>query len=193
MRGNSDAYPDIQSQRLRRVLRIGIGHTALRSTRLRATSSRFLLLGEDPLARAGGAGYPANMIHSASARVLLTLVVVLGWAGCSSPTGRSVRGVAAVGDTRAVVQRTMGKPDEKQDGPDDAREQSVWIYKSYFQQIERRQQAGWKEVLMPGVNDRNGNQVQKPVTRDVYRTQLADDIRVTFEGGTVSSVDHLKR
>lgn len=118
------------------------------------------------------------------------LVAALGLAGCGSSFYSSgsaaARSVARIGDTAAVVERKMGNPDKQQDM---AAGQSIWTYANYLQRSVRPQTTGWSEVLVPAVVDQHGDIVAKPVTREVYRTVVKEDIRVTFKDGLVSAVE----
>jgi hypothetical protein len=116
------------------------------------------------------------------------LVAVLVLAGCSTPAGQ--HGAVYVGDTPAMVQGVLGPPDEKKSGPDAGGHQSTWIYANY--QPEPRQSTGWSEVLVSGVNDQNDQVLQKPVTHEIYRPAVKENLRVVFTDGLVSSIEHLK-
>ncbi|MBA4137796.1 MAG: hypothetical protein C0518_10810 [Opitutus sp.] len=83
----------------------------------------------------------------------------------------------------------MGQPDEQRDETNPARGQAVWIYKGYSPSHEPRERTGWSEVLSPGVRDQHGNVVRKPLFREVYRPQRADDIQVIFLDGAVWAVE----
>lgn len=102
---------------------------------------------------------------------------------------RLERGEARIGDTPEMVYIALGKPDEKQDV---AKGGAVWLYQDYYRKMGHRERTGWSEVVAPGVKDENAVVVQPPVTRDVYREQTGEDIRVTFTAGTVSAIEHLK-
>ena len=87
----------------------------------------------------------------------------------------------------------MGSPDEQRDVTDADGQQSIWIYKNYFQKPEHIVQAGWSKVLVRGVNDQYGTEIQKPVTQDISRTQVVADIQVAFKSGVVSSVAQVRQ
>jgi len=110
----------------------------------------------------------------------------------SGPQPRLVQEKARIGDTQGMVHLAMGDPDEKRDVTNAVGYQSIWIYKDYFQKTGRMEQTGWKQVLVPGVEDQRGSEIQKPVTQDIYQTQVNADIQVTFTGGVVSAVEQLR-
>ena len=169
-----------------------------------------LLLGEDPLSRGASTGYATTMMHSVCSRCLLTLVTAIGLVGCGSTESRSSETVAAsgslpsgshprpeqekarIGDTQEMVLNAMGSPDEQRDVTDADGQQSIWIYKNYFQKPEHIEQSGWSKVLVRGVHDQYGTEIQKPVTQDISRTQVVADIQVAFKSGVVSSVAQVR-
>jgi hypothetical protein len=139
-----------------------------------------------------------------------TLTGGFGLAGCASPSSQSTgeavvsspvpsgsqprlaQEKARIGDSPESVRLAMGDPDEKRAGAGAGGRQSTWIYKNYFQKTGRMEQTGWKEVLVPGIEDQKGTVIQKPVTQDIYRTEVNADIEVTFTRGVVSSVEQLR-
>ena len=150
------------------------------------------------------------MMPTVCLRCLLTLVAALGLVGCSTtesrtnqtaaaagslPDGsqsRPAREKARIGDTQEMVQSAMGDPDEKRDVTDAAGQQSIWIYKNYFQKAGRNQQTGWSEVLVPAVQDQYGTVIKKPMTQEIYYPQVVADIHVAFKGSVVCSVAQVR-
>lgn len=116
------------------------------------------------------------------------LVVSLGLAGCRSPGG--ARGEIDVGDTPEMVQNMMGQPDERIDGTNASGHQATWIYTNYH--LAPRRSTGWSEVLVFGVKNQDGQVVQPPVTREIYRPPVMEDVHVIFTDGLVSSIEHRK-
>ena len=126
------------------------------------------------------------------ALLLLTitgLAAALGLAGCNPPPRPS--GDFHLGDTPEMIEAAMGRPNSKQarvgtDGPE-----IVWIYTHYH--LPPPVATGWSEVLVPGVHDQNDQEIQKPVTREVYRKELERDMLVVFIGGRVHYVEYQTR
>jgi hypothetical protein len=121
--------------------------------------------------------------------VVVAIAAALGLAGCSSAVNPLPE--LHAGDSPERVRALLGNPAEKQEVPESAGHQLVWIYTNV--PLELRQKTGWSEVLVPGVNDQHGQVVQPQVTHDIYREPATEDIRVTFADGIVSSIEHLRR
>src|ERR1043165_8513345 len=93
--------------------------------------------------------------------------VVLALAGCNSFQSRArqmsgtyetlppetqqrlQRGAIAVGDTMDMVYIALGNADERRDIQTADGTQSVWIYKTYYDQYAGQQWAGYRRVLVP--------------------------------------------
>jgi hypothetical protein len=106
---------------------------------------------------------------------------------------RLQRGAINVGDTPEMVYIALGNPDERRDITTADGMQSVWVYKSYWQQYEGTAWLGYRRVIVPARNGRGYLIFHEPVTQDVYRTHVDDVIRVTFAGGVVRQVEQQRR
>ncbi|HKB58220.1 MAG TPA: hypothetical protein VKC51_11585 [Lacunisphaera sp.] len=103
---------------------------------------------------------------------------------------RLERGTIHVGDTQDMVYIALGHPDEKRDRSDSDGTQTIWIYKSYWQQYEGTQWVGWRRVIVPRSGLQGGYVVyHEPVTAELYSSHEDEVIRVTFRGDHVVSVD----
>lgn len=111
----------------------------------------------------------------------------------ASEQQRLQRGSINVGDTPEMVYIAFGNPDERRDVLNADGTQTVWIYKTYWQQYEGTAWLGYRRVIVP-MNSRRGYVIyHEPVTQDVYRTHADEVIRVTFANGVVSQVEQQRR
>jgi hypothetical protein len=106
---------------------------------------------------------------------------------------RLQRGSINVGDTPEMVYIALGSPDERRDVMNADGTQTVWIYKSYWQQYEGTAWLGYRRVIVPARNGRGYAIFHEPVTQDVYRTRADEVIRVTFANGAVQQVEQQRR
>jgi hypothetical protein len=131
-------------------------------------------------------GLPAVTLRILSNLALLAAGLCL--TGCASSktvsASQANQSVAQVGESEAVVQRKMGRPDERRE----LAGRTVWIYENYLHRRTTHETTGWSEVLVPEMVDRRANTVGRPVSREIYRTRAKEDIRVTFKDGAVISV-----
>jgi hypothetical protein len=141
----------------------------------------------------------------------LAAVVVSLFAGCNSFQSRArqmsgvydqlpaseqqrlERGAINVGDTPEMVYIALGNADERRDIMTADGTQTVWIYKSYWQQYEGTAWLGYRRVIVPARSGRGYVIFHEPVTQDVYRTHVDDVIRVTFANGVVQQVEQQRR
>lgn len=106
---------------------------------------------------------------------------------------RLQRGAISVGDNQDMVYIALGQPDERRDVTTADGTQSVWIYRTYWQQYEGTAWLGYRRIVVPARNGRGYAIFHEPVTQDVYRTHADDRIRVTFDrNGVVSSVEQTR-
>jgi hypothetical protein len=111
----------------------------------------------------------------------------------ASEQQRLQRGAINVGDTPEMVYIAFGNPDERRDVLNADGTQTVWIYKTYWQQYEGTAWLGYRRVIVPMSSGRGYTIFHEPVTQDVYRTHADETIRVTFANGTVSQVEQQRR
>lgn len=104
---------------------------------------------------------------------------------------RLERGVINVGDTQDMVYIALGNADERRDIQNADGTQTVWIYKTYWDQYQGTAYAGWRRVIVP--TRRGYAIVHEPITQDIYRTHADDRIRVTFRNGVVTTVEQTRR
>lgn len=103
---------------------------------------------------------------------------------------RLQRGAISVGDNQDMVYIALGQPDERRDVTTADGTQTVWIYRSYWQQYEGTAWLGYRRYIVPARTGRGYVIFHEPVTQDVYRTHADDRIRVTFDrNGVVSTVE----
>jgi hypothetical protein len=111
----------------------------------------------------------------------------------ASEQQRLQRGAINVGDTPEMVYIALGNPDERRDILTADGSQTVWSYKSYWQQYEGTAWLGYRRVIVPARNGRGYVVFHEPVTQDVYRTHVDEQIRVTFANGFVQQVEQQRR
>jgi hypothetical protein len=103
------------------------------------------------------------------------------------------RGHVSVGDSQDMVYIALGYPDEVREVSTPQGVQTVWIYRTYWQQYEGTAWVGWHRVIVPMRNGRGYYIVHEPVTTDLYRTHADEVIRVVFQRGVVASVAQQRR
>jgi hypothetical protein len=106
---------------------------------------------------------------------------------------RLQRGKIGVGDNADMVYIALGNPDERRDIATANGQQTVWIYRTYWQQYEGTAWLGYRRVIVPAADGRGYVIFHEPVTQDVYRTHADDTIRVTFANGVVQTVEQMQR
>lgn len=111
----------------------------------------------------------------------------------ASEQRRLQRGMINVGDTPEMVYIALGHADERRDLTTADGTQSVWIYRTYWQQYEGTAWLGYRRIIVPAANGRGYIIYHEPVTQDVYRTHTDENIRVTFARGVVSQVEQQRR
>lgn len=143
--------------------------------------------------------------------LLAGLALVVGFTGCNTFASRArersetfeslpaneqqrlQRGAINVGDTEDMVYIALGHPNERRDVTTADGTQTIWSYKTYWQQYEGTSWAGWRRVIVPAPNRRGFVIFHEPVSYDVYRTHVDEAIRVTFNNGVVSTVEQQRR
>ncbi len=106
---------------------------------------------------------------------------------------RLQRGRISVGDTKDMVYIALGYPDEVRDLTTPQGVQTIWIYRTYWQQYEGTAWVGWHRVIVPARDGRGYFIYHEPVTTDIYRTHADEVIRVTFQNGVVAAVEQRNR
>jgi outer membrane protein assembly factor BamE (lipoprotein component of BamABCDE complex) len=142
---------------------------------------------------------------------LAALAATLGLSGCDTFASRArersetfeslpateqqrlKRGQISVGDTQDMVYIALGNPDERRDVTTADGRQTVWIYRTYWQQYEGEAWVGWRRIIVPTANGRGYVIYHEPVTQDVYSTHVDDVIRVVLINGVVQSVEQSAR
>lgn len=106
---------------------------------------------------------------------------------------RLQRGRISIGDSQDMVYIALGYPDEVREMTTQQGMQTLWIYRTYWQQYEGTAWVGWHRVIVPTRDGRGFLVYHEPVTTDVYRTHVDEVIRVAFDHGVVSSVEQRHR
>lgn len=103
---------------------------------------------------------------------------------------RLERGRINVGDSEDLVYIALGQPDEKRRISRTDGNQSVWIYRTYWEQYEGTAWLGYRRIVVP---TRRGYVVyHEPVSQAVYSAHASDTTRVAFTKGVVSAIDEQK-
>jgi hypothetical protein len=142
-------------------------------------------------------------------KALVTSAIVLcvvGLTGCSTFTSRAQekaavyntlapqtqqrleKGKISVGDTEDMVFIALDKPDAKRDITTTDGPETVWIYKTYWEDYADTGWVGWHRYFEPGFG-RAYSFYHERVPMALSRTRAADVIRITFKDGKVTSVD----
>ena len=142
-------------------------------------------------------------------KTLVTSVILLcaaGLTGCSTFNSRATEKAAAynslapqtqqrlkkgdisVGDTQDMVFIALDNPDAKRnittaDGPE-----TVWVYKTYWEDYADAGWVGWHRYYEPRMGGAYSFYHER-VPMALSRTRVADVIRITCKDGKVSSVD----
>lgn len=106
---------------------------------------------------------------------------------------RLKHGQLSIGDTQDMAYIALGYPDEVRDVTTTQGTQTLWIYRTYWQQYEGEAWVGWHRSIVPVRGGRGYMVVHQPVTTDVYRTRVDEVIRVTFDRGVVAMVEQRRR
>jgi len=101
---------------------------------------------------------------------------------------RLQHGHISVGDSQDMVYIALGYPDEVRQVTTPQGTQTVWIYRTYWQQYEGSQWVGWHRIIVP-LRSGGFAVMHEPVTTQVYSTHVDEVIRVTFNHGVVSGVE----
>jgi hypothetical protein len=146
-----------------------------------------------------------------SLAVLAGLATLVGFTGCNTFASRArersetfeslppneqqrlQRGVINVGDTEDMVYIALGRPDERRTVSTADGTQNVWSYRTYWQQYEGTNWAGYRRIIVPAPNRRGFVIYHEPVTYDVYSNHVDETIRVTLNNGVVSTVEQSQR
>lgn len=142
--------------------------------------------------------------------ILAALLLALTLGGCSTIDSRirekqavfnrlspSVQaklrqGIVEVGYTPDMVYIALGAPDERHEKITDKGEQTLWIYKTYYEQYEGMVHVGYRRVVFYDPGTRTYHIYYEPVSEPVYSEHEEDNIRVTFVNGKVTVIEQNK-
>ncbi|HEY0968980.1 MAG TPA: membrane lipoprotein lipid attachment site-containing protein [Opitutaceae bacterium] len=140
----------------------------------------------------------------------LFLVVAAALAGCSTFERRAEEKSATfnqldeatrqrlkdrditVGDTQDMVYIALGVPDEKRDRLSLDGSETTWVYNAYWQEYQGQALVGYRRHVVFDPGSRRYRVYYTPVSQSVYAEREEERIRVTFNNGTVSSVEQVK-
>jgi hypothetical protein len=142
-------------------------------------------------------------------KALVTSVIILcaaGLTGCSTFTSRAQekavvynaltpqtqqrleKGNISVGDTQDMVFIALDKPEAKRDITTADGAETVWVYKTYWEDYADTGWIGWRRYYEPRMGGAYSFYHER-VPMALSRTRVADVIRITFKNGKVISVD----
>ena len=107
--------------------------------------------------------------------------------------GKLRQGIVEVGYTPDMVYIALGAPDERHEITNTKGEQSVWVYKTYYQQYEGMAHVGYRRIVFFDPGTHLYHIYYEPVSAPIYSEQEEDNIRVTFVNGKVSAIEQNKR
>jgi hypothetical protein len=102
------------------------------------------------------------------------------------------QGIIDIGYTEDMVYLALGAPDQKREARTATGSQTVWIYSTYFERYDGSHFAGYHRRVY---YDRYLNTYRvyyQPVYADVYRPEVEERIRVTFQNGKVTVIEQTK-
>lgn len=102
------------------------------------------------------------------------------------------QGIIDIGYTEDMVYLALGAPDQKREARTAAGSQTTWVYSTYFERYDGTRFAGYHRRVY---FDRYLNTYRvyyQPVYADVYRPEVEERIRVTFQNGKVTIIEQTK-
>ena len=101
---------------------------------------------------------------------------------------RLEKGHITIGDTEDMVFIALDKPEAKREIITADGAETVWIYKTYWEEYADTGWVGWHRFYERGFGGRFAIYHER-VPLELYRTHVADVMRITFKYGKVISVD----
>jgi len=101
---------------------------------------------------------------------------------------RLEKGMITIGDTEDMVFIALNKPEVKREITTSDGTETVWIYKTYWEEYADTGWVGWHRFYQPWFGGRYSIYHER-VPLGMYRTYAADVIRITFKYGKVISLD----
>lgn len=102
------------------------------------------------------------------------------------------QGIIDIGYTEDMVYLALGAPDQKRESRTATGVQTIWVYSTYFERYDGSHFAGYHRRVY---FDRYLNTYRvyyQPVYADVYRPEVEERIRVTFQNGRVTVIEQTK-
>jgi len=103
------------------------------------------------------------------------------------------QGIVEVGYTPDMVYIALGTPDERHERVTAQGDDTVWVYKTYYEQYEGMMPVGYRRVMFFDPGARTYHIYYEPVSAPVYSEQEQENIRVTFVNGRVTTIEQNKR
>ncbi len=102
------------------------------------------------------------------------------------------QGIIDLGFTEDAVYLALGKPDQRRESITADGKSTTWIYNTYYERYDGTRFAGYHRRVY---FDRHLNTYRvyyQPVYADVYRPEVEERIRVTFQNGKVTVIEQTK-
>lgn len=103
------------------------------------------------------------------------------------------QGIVEVGYTPDMVYIALGAPDERHEKIAASGTETIWIYKTYYEQYEGMIHVGYRRIVFFDPGTRTYRIYYEPVSAPVYSEHEENNIRVTFVNGKVTVIEQNKR
>lgn len=97
-----------------------------------------------------------------------------------------------VGDSPDMVYIALGVPDAKRERVTSDGRETIWVYKTYYQDYLGSELVGYRRYFVP-VAPRRYVVHYEPVRREVYNDRSEENIRITFVNGSVSTIEQMQQ
>lgn len=141
---------------------------------------------------------------------LVTLLAALALSGCNTVKSRIEeksalfnsldpqtqarirQGLVDIGYTEDMVYIAMGNPDERKEISTAQGHQSVWTYKTYWQEYEGSRVVGYHRYVYFDPRLKAYRVYLEPVRAELYRDREEERTRINFQDGHVASIETAK-
>lgn len=103
------------------------------------------------------------------------------------------KGTVAIGDTPDMVYIAIGAPDRSIAKTTAGARNMEWIYRRYFESFEGQEFVGYRRRVVFDPNTGRRFIFSEPYYADVYREEVEEHLRVSFENGLVAAIEELKK
>jgi hypothetical protein len=103
------------------------------------------------------------------------------------------QGIVNIGYTEDMVYIALGPPDERHEKVTAKGDETIWTYKTYYEQFEGVEHVGYRRVVFFDSEDHVYHVYYEPVSSPVYSEHEEDNIRVTFVNGKATAIEQNKQ